>query len=365
MMSTTARSRFPFTATQWQELEHQALIYKFMVSGMPIPADLLYTIRRSLDSSLSSKLILHQPHHIGWNCFPMGFGKKIDPEPGRCRRTDGKKWRCSKEAYPDSKYCERHMHRGRNRSRKPVEIMTSNTSTTTRTTPPTAIPISSITKNTNNPSTCSPTSFSYLTSSSSAHEPHHHPFLYPHSSSSRPPPITQDHTPKFLLESTAYSRNGYGDGMKEEVDEHVFFSEASGTMRSTCGSNSVDDTWQLSALTMSSSPMCHLKQRTYSPSQSTTGHSAASYLQLQSFNNDSSILQQQQRQYYHDLPMKIETEDHQPKKVMHHFFDEWPPKDNKDSWLDSDDKFLGLSKTQLSISIPNPSQDFFITTNEK
>lgn len=48
----------------------------------------------------------------------------MDPEPGRCRRTDGKKWRCSKEAYPDSKYCERHMHRGRNRSRKPVESQT-------------------------------------------------------------------------------------------------------------------------------------------------------------------------------------------------------------------------------------------------
>jgi hypothetical protein len=49
------------------------------------------------------------------------YGKKLDPEPWRCRRTDGKKWRCSKEAHPDSKYCDRHMHRGRNRSRKPVE----------------------------------------------------------------------------------------------------------------------------------------------------------------------------------------------------------------------------------------------------
>lgn len=52
------------------------------------------------------------------------YGKKIDPEPGRCRRTDGKKWRCSKDAHTDSKYCERHMHRGRNRSRKPVETKT-------------------------------------------------------------------------------------------------------------------------------------------------------------------------------------------------------------------------------------------------
>ena len=54
----------------------------------------------------------------------MGFGKKADdPEPWRCRRTDGKKWRCSKEAFPESKYCERHMHRGKNRSRKPVETL--------------------------------------------------------------------------------------------------------------------------------------------------------------------------------------------------------------------------------------------------
>ena len=45
----------------------------------------------------------------------------MDPEPGRCRRTDGKKWRCSKDVVPDQKYCERHMHRGRQRSRKPVE----------------------------------------------------------------------------------------------------------------------------------------------------------------------------------------------------------------------------------------------------
>ena len=52
----------------------------------------------------------------------MGFyGKKIDPEPGRCRRTDGKKWRCSRDAHPDSKYCDRHMIRRRYRSRKPVE----------------------------------------------------------------------------------------------------------------------------------------------------------------------------------------------------------------------------------------------------
>ena len=59
------------------------------------------------------------------------YGKKVDPEPGRCRRTDGKKWRCSKDAYPGSKYCERHMHRGRNRSRKAVESQTMTQSSST------------------------------------------------------------------------------------------------------------------------------------------------------------------------------------------------------------------------------------------
>lgn len=54
---------------------------------------------------------------------PQGFDYRqmMDPEPGRCRRTDGKKWRCSKDVVAGQKYCERHMHRGRQRSRKLVE----------------------------------------------------------------------------------------------------------------------------------------------------------------------------------------------------------------------------------------------------
>ncbi|TKY64271.1 Growth-regulating factor 5 [Spatholobus suberectus] len=127
-MNASARNRSPFTPTQWQELEQQALVFKYMVTGTPIPPDLIYSIKRSLDSSISSRLFPQHP--FGWGCFEMGYGRKVDPEPGRCRRTDGKKWRCSKEAYPDSKYCERHMHRGRNRSRKPVEV-SSATSTAT------------------------------------------------------------------------------------------------------------------------------------------------------------------------------------------------------------------------------------------
>lgn len=62
MMS--GRNRFPFTASQWQELEHQALIFKYMVSGIPIPPDLLFSIKRSyLDSAMPSKLFPHHPQH--------------------------------------------------------------------------------------------------------------------------------------------------------------------------------------------------------------------------------------------------------------------------------------------------------------
>ncbi|WOG88529.1 hypothetical protein DCAR_0207764 [Daucus carota subsp. sativus] len=41
----------------------------------------------------------------------------MGPETGRCRRTDGKTWRCLKDVVPDQKYCERHMHRGRSTKR--------------------------------------------------------------------------------------------------------------------------------------------------------------------------------------------------------------------------------------------------------
>uniref|UniRef100_A0A7N0VM40 Growth-regulating factor n=1 Tax=Kalanchoe fedtschenkoi TaxID=63787 RepID=A0A7N0VM40_KALFE len=112
-------SRYPFTAAQWQELEHQALFFKFMVSGIPIPPDLIFSINGKRSQ---------QPQHIGWTCFQMGLSNhKIDPEPSRCRRTDGKKWRCSRQAFGDSKYCERHMHRGKSRSTRNKPLESNNT----------------------------------------------------------------------------------------------------------------------------------------------------------------------------------------------------------------------------------------------
>jgi hypothetical protein len=55
---------------------------------------------------------------VRWANIYRGVPSNTDPEPGRCRRTDGKKWRCGRDVVPDQKYCERHMHRGRHRSRK-------------------------------------------------------------------------------------------------------------------------------------------------------------------------------------------------------------------------------------------------------
>ncbi|OMO66126.1 Growth-regulating factor 5 [Corchorus olitorius] len=234
-MITAARSRSPFTPTQWQELEHQALIYKYMVSGVPIPPELIFSVKRSLDSSLASRLFPHQP--IGWGCFQVGFGRKADPEPGRCRRTDGKKWRCSKEAYPDSKYCERHMHRGRSRSRKPVELITTNSSSSSSSTT-TTIALPSINRSnlsmnsTSSLSSNSSFSFSPL-SSSEIYTHNQNPsnfFLYSHNSSTSPH--------HFLDSATSVSYNSQPDkdyryvhGTKEGVldIERSFFPEASGS----------------------------------------------------------------------------------------------------------------------------------------
>ncbi|XP_077233891.1 growth-regulating factor 6-like isoform X2 [Tasmannia lanceolata] len=123
MHGVLAGVKWPFTPSQWMELEHQALIYKYINANEPIPPNLLIPIRKALNPSGFSAGSL-RPNAFGWGSFHLGFSGNPDPEPGRCRRTDGKKWRCSRDAVADQKYCERHMNRGRHRSRKPVEGQT-------------------------------------------------------------------------------------------------------------------------------------------------------------------------------------------------------------------------------------------------
>ncbi|XVE96481.1 hypothetical protein REPUB_Repub02eG0225600 [Reevesia pubescens] len=140
-----------FSLAQWQELELQALIYRYMLAGAAVPPELLQPIKRSVlhppayfvhhplqhyshyqpAYHSSSELLNEEYEHVRSVLQPGYWGRAaMDPEPGRCRRTDGKKWRCSRDVVAGQKYCERHVHRGRNRSRKPVEMPTSSTNTT-------------------------------------------------------------------------------------------------------------------------------------------------------------------------------------------------------------------------------------------
>ncbi|XP_009783589.1 growth-regulating factor 3-like [Nicotiana tabacum] len=118
-----------FSLAQWQELELQALIYRHMLAGAPVPLELLHLVKKSLINSSPYNYLpqsFQQYHHYQQALVQSGYWGRtgMDPEPGRCRRTDGKKWRCSRDVVSGHKYCERHVHRGRNRSRKPVEIPT-------------------------------------------------------------------------------------------------------------------------------------------------------------------------------------------------------------------------------------------------
>ncbi|TYG91649.1 hypothetical protein ES288_A12G279400v1 [Gossypium darwinii] len=105
-----ASLEFPFTFSQYKELQRQVMIFKYMKASIAVPLDLLIPTIGSPSVSVASQSAMGR------------FSGRADVEPGRCRRTDGKKWRCSRDAAPDQKYCERHLHRGRPRSRKPVEL---------------------------------------------------------------------------------------------------------------------------------------------------------------------------------------------------------------------------------------------------
>ncbi|KAE9455758.1 hypothetical protein C3L33_12345, partial [Rhododendron williamsianum] len=122
---------------QWKELELQALIFRHLVEGATVPPQLLHhlVLSKSFLLSPSPSPSYYHPlqhfysHYHHPSLMQSGYWGRgsMDPEPGRCRRTDGKKWRCSRDVVAGQKYCERHVHRGRNRSRKPVEIPTPST----------------------------------------------------------------------------------------------------------------------------------------------------------------------------------------------------------------------------------------------
>ncbi|CAL9779904.1 unnamed protein product [Musa acuminata subsp. burmannicoides] len=329
--------RPPFTATQWQELEHQALILKYLMAGVPVPPELIIPIRRSFDA------LPGRYYHPSLSYYSY-YGKKPDPEPGRCRRTDGKKWRCSKDAYPGSKYCERHMHRGRNRSRKPVESQTVSPSQTSSST------LTSLSPSGSNAGGTGVGSFRSITLQSIAGPSNaQNSCLGGGASSSRLPMDTDS------------LGNRYSSGLKPDVDERSFFSEASGTARALGVDSSVDSSWLLMPPQASSFPMSKSQDLSIL-------HSAYSQLQtVQDLGRAkmSSLSRQEQQQHSFfgsefgsSEPVKHETQFLRP------FFDEWPK--TRDAWSDLEEdrsNRTSFSTTQLSISIPMAASDFSSTSS--
>ncbi|KAK4418744.1 Growth-regulating factor 9 [Sesamum alatum] len=113
-----------FTELQFHEFYSQILVYNSIASGLPVPFHLFLPIWTSVFNSLGPSIYKKYPSFLGISPENSDQSYSImDPEPGRCRRTDGRKWRCSKNVVPLQKYCERHMHRGRQGSRKHVETI--------------------------------------------------------------------------------------------------------------------------------------------------------------------------------------------------------------------------------------------------
>ncbi|KAF7090532.1 hypothetical protein CFC21_093267 [Triticum aestivum] len=340
----------PFTAAQYEELEHQALIYKYLVAGVPVPPDLVLPIRRGIES-LAARFY-HNPLAIGYGSY---LGKKVDPEPGRCRRTDGKKWRCAKEAASDSKYCERHMHRGRNRSRKPVETQLV-------------------------------------------------PHTQPPAASAVPPLATGFHS-HSLYPAIGGSTNGGGGGGNNGMSMPSTFSSALGPPQQHMGSNAASPyaalggagtckDFRYTAYGIRSLADEHSQLMTEAmntsvenpwrlpPSSQTTSFPLSSYApqlgatsdlgQNNNHNNSSSnSAVKSERQQPLSFPgcgdfggggMDSAKQENQ---TLRPFFDEWPK--TRDSWSDLTDdnsSLASFSATQLSISIPMTSSDFSAASSQ-
>uniref|UniRef100_A0ACD5ZJA1 Uncharacterized protein n=1 Tax=Avena sativa TaxID=4498 RepID=A0ACD5ZJA1_AVESA len=394
--------RCPFTASQWQELEHQALIYKYMASGVPIPSDLLLPLRRSflLDSALATSPSLGYPPQaaLGWGCFGMGFGRKAeDPEPGRCRRTDGKKWRCSKEAYPDSKYCEKHMHRGKNRSRKPVEMSLA-------TPPPPSSSASSSSSNVHSavngvaatttspaPSYNRPSAVTHDTTpyhalyggpyaSAGRHQQHGAGAYHHHAAAAQVSPFhlhldtTHPHPPPSYYSSMDHSKDSYayGHSVKEVhgAGEHAFFTDVT-TDRDVVHHqhHAGHGQWQFKQLGGMEQPKQHNPTSLFPGCGGYGSNNNNAYgMDLSAAAKDEEEEKERRHQQQHcfllgaDLRLDKPSSGAVDQKPLRPFFDEWPHEKagRKGSWM-------GLEgETQLSISIPMAAHnDLPITTTSR
>ncbi|CAK7356010.1 unnamed protein product [Dovyalis caffra] len=313
------RAQPGFTVAQWHELEHQALIFKYLKAGLPVPPYLLLPIRKSFQ--LLSPGFLHQSN-LSYCSY---FGKKIDSEPGRCRRTDGKKWRCSKDAHPDSKYCERHMNRSRNRSRKPVESQTTSQSMST-------------------------VASEIATGSSSSGSRAYPAMPLPTVGNSGALSFGSNMS-RWQMESMPYGVNSKDyrslHGLKPEVDEKTFLPEALGDARSLGMNSTVDSTWRLTS-EVPANPV----------PESRNGAFLQNYPQLQTLQDfepltvDAATSKQQQQHYLFGREFSSSGSTRQENQSLQPLFDEWPKCRDIDSYLIDQRSNKNSSTVQLSMAIP-------------
>eukprot|EP00898_Chlorokybus_atmophyticus_P003843 jgi/Chlat1/445/Chrsp103S00943 len=143
---------------QQRQLQVQMLIYKYIVSNAPVPPELLallpgakhhpshgaersnHRLQRmpsaseggaphrssAMSAGPAWDLASHQQQQRRSHRATSGFSAELlasDTSATRCRRTDGKRWRCSREVMPDQKYCILHIHRGKHRDRRGDQSM--------------------------------------------------------------------------------------------------------------------------------------------------------------------------------------------------------------------------------------------------
>ncbi|KAF8117825.1 hypothetical protein N665_0008s0167 [Sinapis alba] len=119
-----------FSEAQWQELERQRNIYEYIMASLPVPSELLTPFPKHPSNTFNQDVAKGGSLKLG--ITSNASNNVADREPWRCKRTDGKKWRCSRSVVPDQKYCERHAHKSRPRSRKHVESSHHNDTRTTK-----------------------------------------------------------------------------------------------------------------------------------------------------------------------------------------------------------------------------------------
>ncbi|XP_021899655.1 growth-regulating factor 5-like [Carica papaya] len=132
----------------------------------------------------------------------------------------------------------------------------------------------------------------------------------------------------------------YLQGLKPDVGEHSFFSEASGSNRGLQMDSPLDNSWPLMQSRVSSFPTSKSGDTTILQND---------YPQHSFFNSE----------FASGEPVKQEGQSLRP------FFDEWPK--TRDSWSGLEDERsnqTSFSTTQLSISIPMASSDFSATSSQ-